>query len=186
MELTPITNRGKRPRPGPGPDDLSSAPPKKRVKVMSNSASTSKPTLKLKLTLELKPKPKPKPKSAASLLETEIPLEIMEKIFWLSGPNLNLPRASHHIGKLLSNPSTMKMTFIKAFEHIWYDFGLLKWTALRDGKPLPSTGKGIAWFALINPPKGERNIAPLPWPRYVVPDPKVQVHIPYRISFTTY
>ncbi|XXH02574.1 magnesium ion transporter [Hypoxylon texense] len=174
MELTPITNRGKRPRPRPGPDDLPSAPPKKRVKVTSNPVSTSKPTLKLKLTLETKPKPKRKPKSAASLLETEVPLEVMEKIFWLSGPNLNLPRASHHIGRLLSNPSTMKMTFIKAFEHTWYDPGLLEWDVHRDGKPLPSEGSGIPWFVLINPPKDGRDIAPMPWPRHVAPDPELQ------------
>ncbi|TQN73586.1 hypothetical protein CSHISOI_01883 [Colletotrichum shisoi] len=53
-----------------------------------------------------------------SLLERQIPLEIMEQIFVLS-ENLNLPRCSPLLGRLLSGRSTLVRLFIAAFQPTW-------------------------------------------------------------------
>lgn len=53
----------------------------------------------------------------ASYLEL-MPLEVLERIFWMSG-NANLPRAGHRIGRLLSGRSTLRETFINAFGDTW-------------------------------------------------------------------
>ncbi|KAJ2988097.1 hypothetical protein NUW58_g4153 [Xylaria curta] len=50
----------------------------------------------------------------ASNIEKSMPLEILERIFWLS-ENVNFPRAAPRLGRLLSGPSTLRETFLSAF-----------------------------------------------------------------------
>ncbi|KAI1813162.1 hypothetical protein GGS20DRAFT_554686 [Poronia punctata] len=97
MELTPIRVRGKR-----------------RVKGEPPVAHTSTRRRIPKQTR--KEKPTGIRFSRASLLE--MPLEILELIFWYS-ENVNLPRASHRLGWLLSGRSTLRKTFISAFAPTW-------------------------------------------------------------------
>ncbi|KAI1392431.1 uncharacterized protein F4822DRAFT_129360 [Hypoxylon trugodes] len=94
MELTPLKVRGK----GRRLDAPTAAPRRKRRKI--------KPKNLLESRME-----------KASWLE-KVPLEIMEQIFWLSG-NVNLPRSSPLIGKLLSGKSTLRETLISAFDPSW-------------------------------------------------------------------
>ncbi|KAI1504995.1 hypothetical protein F5X99DRAFT_405630 [Biscogniauxia marginata] len=108
MELTPIKVRGKRRRK----DELIAVPVLKRP-LLVRKKRPRKPRL---------------PK--ASFMEKEVPLEVLERIFWLS-ENVNLPRASPRFGRLLSSPSTLLETFINAFGPTWdVWFG-----CVRDARP---------------------------------------------------
>ncbi|KAI1642853.1 uncharacterized protein F4817DRAFT_351850 [Daldinia loculata] len=98
MELTPIKVRGKRRRG----IEAAVATPKKRSKVVGKS----------KLHKSRRSR-----ESKASYLE-KIPLEILERILWYS-ENVNLPRSSPLIGRLLSGRSTLRETFIVAFQPTW-------------------------------------------------------------------
>ncbi|KAI0805512.1 hypothetical protein GGR55DRAFT_655578 [Xylaria sp. FL0064] len=98
MELTPIRVRGKR-RAG---NQLLVAPPPKRVHNKDRSQK--------KQAWTRHPK--------ASYLEKSMPLEVLEQIFWLS-ENVNFPRASPRLGRLLSGPSTLRETFLCAFGPTW-------------------------------------------------------------------
>ncbi|KAI0447231.1 hypothetical protein F4803DRAFT_361915 [Xylaria telfairii] len=98
MELTPITVRGKRRAEG---EQLSLDRPKKAIK----QDRSQKKQVKIR-----------RPK--ASEIETSMPLEILERIFWLS-ENVNFPRASPRLGRLLSGPSTLRKTFLNAFGPTW-------------------------------------------------------------------
>ncbi|KAI1100878.1 hypothetical protein F4804DRAFT_317787 [Jackrogersella minutella] len=103
MELTPIKARGKRRR--------------------GNHNTTITPILNKKLKAKSKsnrrklPKDKPAPEEKKPDLE-HMPLEILEQIFFLS-ENVNLPRASHRIGKILSGYSTKREAFISGFKFYW-------------------------------------------------------------------
>ncbi|KAI1744572.1 hypothetical protein F4680DRAFT_405335 [Xylaria scruposa] len=98
MELTPIRVRGKRRAKGEQPVV---APPIKRPKTDRSQKKQAK---------DRRPK--------ASEIEKSMPLEILERIFWLS-ENVNLPRAGPRLGRLLSGRSTLRETFITAFEPTW-------------------------------------------------------------------
>jgi len=95
MQLTPIKVRGKR-----GKAPSSKAPTKQPVK---------KRTSRLSSRLSVKRK---------SLLERQLPLEIIERIFVLS-ENLNFPRCSPLVGRLLSGRSTLVNLLIAAFHPTW-------------------------------------------------------------------
>ncbi|KAI1804799.1 hypothetical protein F4811DRAFT_518494 [Daldinia bambusicola] len=98
MELTPIKVRGKRRRR----NEVAVVVPEKRPKV------------------SVKPKrqrSRRSRESKASYLE-KIPLEILERILWYS-ENVNLPRSSPLVGRLLSGHSTLRETFIAAFQPTW-------------------------------------------------------------------
>ncbi|KAI1212593.1 uncharacterized protein F4807DRAFT_457391 [Annulohypoxylon truncatum] len=99
MKLTPLKIPGKRCQK----DDNNpvAVTPRKRAKLKSKSKSH------LQKSAE----------ENASYLEL-MPLEIVERIFWLS-ENVNLPRASPRIGRLLSGSFTRQETFIIAFEPTW-------------------------------------------------------------------
>ncbi|TRX98418.1 hypothetical protein FHL15_000492 [Xylaria flabelliformis] len=99
MELTPIRVRGKR-RAG-GEQPVVARPLLKRLKKGQSQNKQAK---------DLRPK--------ASEIEKSIPLEILERIFWLS-ENVNLPRAGPRLGRLLSGLSTLRETFITAFAPTW-------------------------------------------------------------------
>ncbi|KAH9884866.1 hypothetical protein F4778DRAFT_522866 [Xylariomycetidae sp. FL2044] len=96
MELTPIAIPGKRRRKGAMPVISMPKRPKERSKT--------------------KPKRPRAPK--ASYMEKELPLEVLERIFWFS-ENVNFPRSSHRIGRLLSGGPTLRETFIHAFAPTW-------------------------------------------------------------------
>ncbi|KAI5867570.1 hypothetical protein GGS23DRAFT_548891 [Durotheca rogersii] len=104
MKLTPIKGPAKRRRPRSDDPVVVPAQSRKRLK----RKSESKP--------ESVPQPAPKPK--ASLLESLIPLEIMERIFWES-ENVNLARASPLLGRFLSGESTRRGIVIAAFGPTW-------------------------------------------------------------------
>ncbi|KAI0542760.1 hypothetical protein GGR58DRAFT_496870 [Xylaria digitata] len=98
MELTPIRVRGKRRAPR---EELIAALPPKRLR--------RNPSRKKQAEVR-------RPK--ASNIESSMPLEVLERIFWLS-ENINFPRASLRIGRLLSGPSTLRETFLTAFGPTW-------------------------------------------------------------------
>lgn len=108
MELTPIRVRGKRHRRRGDPP----LPPK--------PAPTSKKARRERRIqrIMLKKQLKVKPKSQASYLEKELPLEIIERIFWAS-ENVEFARSSLRIGRLLSGPATRRATFLHAFGPTW-------------------------------------------------------------------
>ncbi len=98
MELTPIRVRGKR---RTGGDQLLVAPPPKRFRkdqTQEKQAGVRRPK--------------------ASRIEKSLPLEVLERIFWLS-ENVNFPRASPRLGRLLSGPSTLRESFLSAFGPTW-------------------------------------------------------------------
>ncbi|OHX00595.1 hypothetical protein CSPAE12_00626 [Colletotrichum incanum] len=95
MQLTPIKVRGKR---GKAP---SSKVPIKQPAQKRTSRLSSRLTTKRK-----------------SLLERQLPLEIIERIFVLS-ENLNFPRCSPLVGRLLSGRSTLVNLLIAAFHPTW-------------------------------------------------------------------
>ncbi|KAI0521582.1 hypothetical protein F5B22DRAFT_543927 [Xylaria bambusicola] len=97
MELTPIKVRGKR----RAQDELAVAPPPKRPQ--------KDPSVK-KDAKARRPK--------FSNLEKSMPLEVLEHIFWLS-ENVNFPRASLRLGRLLSGAATLRGTFLSAFGPTW-------------------------------------------------------------------
>ncbi|KAI1662847.1 hypothetical protein F4813DRAFT_342136 [Daldinia decipiens] len=117
MELTPIKVRGKR-RLG---NEAVVAIPKMRSKAVDKS----------KLHKSQRSR-----ESKASYLE-KIPLEILERILWYS-ENVNLPRSSPLIGRLLSGRSTLRETFIVAFQPTWDAwFGCIGY---RHDSTLPAEG----------------------------------------------
>ncbi|KAI0975812.1 hypothetical protein F4678DRAFT_283458 [Xylaria arbuscula] len=97
MELTPIRVRGKR----RAKNQQFIAPPAKRFHKDPSQKKRAKAR---------------RPK--ASDIEKSMPLEILEHIFWLS-ENVNFPRASPRLGRLLSGPSTLRETFLSAFGPTW-------------------------------------------------------------------
>ncbi|KAI1427403.1 hypothetical protein F5Y12DRAFT_170213 [Xylaria sp. FL1777] len=97
MELRPIKVRGKRRTR----DQLLVAPPPKRL----HKNLSQKKQAKVR-----------RPK--ASNIERSMPLEVLEHVFWLS-ENVNFPRASPRLGRLLSGPSTLRETFVMAFGPTW-------------------------------------------------------------------
>ncbi|KAI0187992.1 hypothetical protein EV127DRAFT_498346 [Xylaria flabelliformis] len=99
MELTPIRVRGKR-RAG-GEQPVVARPLLKRLKKGQSQKKKAE---------DRRPK--------ASEIERSMPLEILERIFWLS-ENVNLPRAGPRLGRLLSGLSTLRETFITAFGPTW-------------------------------------------------------------------
>ncbi|KAI2639405.1 hypothetical protein GGS21DRAFT_429275 [Xylaria nigripes] len=98
MELTPMKVRGK--RRAQGEQILVKLEPKRRNKGLSRNQQ-SRPR---------------RPK--ASNIEKSLPLEVLEHILWLS-ENVNFPRASPRLGRLLSAPSTLRETFLAAFGPTW-------------------------------------------------------------------
>ncbi|KAJ8121494.1 hypothetical protein ONZ43_g2067 [Nemania bipapillata] len=103
MELTPIRVRGKRRHAGGE---------QRRVALRPKPPDRDLRRKKQKKRLGARPKPR------ASDLEKSLPLEVVERIFWLS-ENVNFPRASLRLGRLLSSPSTLRKTFLSAFEPTW-------------------------------------------------------------------
>ncbi|KAI1823675.1 hypothetical protein F4861DRAFT_531450 [Xylaria intraflava] len=98
MELTPIKVRGKkRARGDQIPVDPRPEPLNKRLG-QKRQARLRRPK--------------------ASIIEKFMPLEILERIFWLS-ENVNFPRASPRLGRMLSGSSTLRETFISAFGPTW-------------------------------------------------------------------
>ncbi|KAI2615360.1 hypothetical protein GGR54DRAFT_642383 [Hypoxylon sp. NC1633] len=95
MKLTPISVPGKRRHAG---DVLVDAQPKR---ARHTPKLTSQPSREAR----------------ASYLE-KLPLEVLENIFWMSG-NINLPRASPRVGRMLSGRPTLRETFITAFVPTW-------------------------------------------------------------------
>ncbi|CAJ2504230.1 Uu.00g116240.m01.CDS01 [Anthostomella pinea] len=96
MYLTPIRVRGKRRRPG----EPSAIHLPKRPKTKTQKKHRKPRAMR------------------ASYFEREVPLEVLERIFWFS-ENVNLPRCSPRFGRLLSGPSTLRETFIAAFGPTW-------------------------------------------------------------------
>ncbi|TGJ84903.1 hypothetical protein E0Z10_g3879 [Xylaria hypoxylon] len=98
MELTPIRVRGKR---RTREEELLVTPARKRFhKDPSRKKQAGVRRLK------------------ASNVERSMPLEVLERIFWLS-ENVNFPRASPRLGRLLSGSSTLRETFLSAFGPTW-------------------------------------------------------------------
>ncbi|WYZ39293.1 hypothetical protein EsH8_III_001207 [Colletotrichum jinshuiense] len=95
MQLTPIRVRGK------------------RGKAASSRSPTKQPAQKRTSRLAERLSYKRK-----SLLERQLPLEIIERIFVLS-ENLNFPRCSPLVGRLLSGRSTLVNLVIAAFHPTW-------------------------------------------------------------------
>ncbi|KAI2634807.1 hypothetical protein GGS26DRAFT_551396 [Hypomontagnella submonticulosa] len=94
MELTPINVRGKRRR---GDAPVVALPPKPKNKSRTSRVKSRE--------------------GKASGLEN-MPLEILERIFWMS-ENVNLPLSNPLIGWLLSGESTLCATLLRAFEATW-------------------------------------------------------------------
>lgn len=92
MELTPIRVRGKKNRVPLPPKRLN------RDRGQRKQARVRRPR--------------------ASNIERSMPLEVLERIFWFS-ENVNLPRASPRLGRLLSGASTLRETFLAAFGPTW-------------------------------------------------------------------
>ncbi|KAK9414263.1 hypothetical protein SUNI508_02362 [Seiridium unicorne] len=101
MELTPIRIPGKRRRKGEPPIVFDTIPRKEKGK------GKSKRTKRQKVV-----------KPRASYLERQLPLEIMERIFWMS-ENVNFAKSGPRVGHLLSGESTRRATFMQAFGHTW-------------------------------------------------------------------
>ncbi|KAI1111853.1 hypothetical protein F5Y14DRAFT_288181 [Nemania sp. NC0429] len=78
----------------------------------------------------------------ASNIEKSMPLEVLERIFWFS-ENVNLPRASPRLGRLLSGASTLRETFLAAFGPTWdVWFGCIDW----QGPPgVPKIHSYVGW-----------------------------------------
>jgi len=99
MELTPIHVRGKRRAPGEAKRPTG-RPLKRKEKEHGGNQHCAK---KRKRQLSM---------------EEKLPLEILERIFLLSG-NLSLPRCSGRIGYLLSNRNVLMELIITAFGPTW-------------------------------------------------------------------
>jgi hypothetical protein len=100
MKLTPIRVPGKRRPKGEPPLVFDVAPRKKRLRRATSKAKV----------VTLKPK--------VSYLERDFPLEIVERIFWMS-ENVNFARSGLRLGYLLSGISTRRETFLRAFAPTW-------------------------------------------------------------------
>lgn len=98
MELTPIRIPGKRRRKGEPAVALVLRKRTKGDKTEKRSKKISKPR--------------------ASYLEKKLPLEIVERIFWMS-ENVNFLRSGLRIGQLLSGEPTRRETFLQAFGPTW-------------------------------------------------------------------
>ncbi|KAI1335357.1 hypothetical protein F5Y15DRAFT_252773 [Xylariaceae sp. FL0016] len=96
MKLTPIRIRGKRRRKG------EPAVPKPRKSSRS----------------EVLGRPQKSRRTKASFIERKVPLEVLERIFWFS-ENVRFPQSSLRLGRLLSEPHTLRQTFIQAFGPTW-------------------------------------------------------------------
>jgi hypothetical protein len=119
MKLTPIKVRGKR----------TTNAPKKRKMADLTIADAVEPPRKFS-----------KRRAKKSLLEREIPLEIMERFFILS-ENTNFPLCSPLLGRLLSGRHTLVATVIAAFGPTWeigFGFKYIEdcWSFL--GQPTPT------------------------------------------------
>lgn len=104
MELTPIRIPGKRRQKGASPIVFAARKDKRREE---NGTHKKK---RQKTTKARKPK--------ASYLERQLPLEIVERIFWAS-ENVNFARSGPRVGQLLSGASTRRETFLRAFAPTW-------------------------------------------------------------------
>lgn len=102
MELTPIRIPGKRRQKG--------APPLVFVTRKKDDDGTRKKKRQKTTAKARKPK--------ASYLERQLPLEIVERIFWAS-ENVNFARSGPRVGQLLSGASTRRETFLRAFAPTW-------------------------------------------------------------------
>ncbi|KAI0203298.1 hypothetical protein F4808DRAFT_39673 [Astrocystis sublimbata] len=103
MDLTPIKVRGKRRAVG---DQVAfAAPPKRPPKKARNHENAAKHRLS-------------KASKKISKMESTLPLEILESILWLS-EEVNFPRASPRLGRILSGRSTLMRTFLLAFGPTW-------------------------------------------------------------------
>jgi hypothetical protein len=98
MELTPIRIPGKRRRKG------------EPAVALTLRKKTSNKTGKKRKRNNFKPRD--------SYLEKQLPLEIMERIFWMS-ENVNFLRSGMRIGQLLSGEPTRRETFLQAFGPTW-------------------------------------------------------------------
>ncbi|KAI0124740.1 hypothetical protein BJ170DRAFT_474203 [Xylariales sp. AK1849] len=98
MELTPIKIPGKRRRKGEIPVSLDKVQPKKLKTKSKREKKVSAPK--------------------ASYLEKELPLEVVERIFWMS-ENVGFPRSGPRVGQLLSGEPTRRETFLQAFGPTW-------------------------------------------------------------------
>lgn len=98
MELTPIKVRGKR---RAREEQRIVPPPPKRL----NKDRDQRRPARVR-------------RPRASNIEKSMPLEVLERIFWFS-ENVNLPRASPRLGRLLSGASTLRETFLAAFGPTW-------------------------------------------------------------------
>lgn len=95
MALTPVKIRGKRNRKG------EPAHEPRKVQKVGKRDNQNRPR-----------------RSKFSAIEMSLPLEVLERIFWFS-ENVNFPRASHLIGRLLSGVPTLHKTIIAAFGPTW-------------------------------------------------------------------
>lgn len=119
MKLTPLKVRGKR----------TTGAPKKRKLCELRPEEVTKPPRKFR-----------KRPAKKSLLEREIPLEIMERFLILS-ENMNFPMCSPLLGRLLSGRHTLVAVVLAAFGPTWeVAFGarLIEdcWSFRGQGSPL--------------------------------------------------
>ncbi|KAI0384452.1 hypothetical protein F5Y04DRAFT_229920 [Hypomontagnella monticulosa] len=139
MELTPINVRGKRRR---GDDSVVVLPPKSRKRARKTKVKSRE--------------------EKASILE-KMPLEILEKIFWLSG-NLNLPLSSPLIGRVLSGESTLCATLLRAFEPTWsYWFNIV----MERGRNRCRHGDGLMQSRLLEFPWASVDIILKTWDIFI-------------------
>ena len=105
MNLTPIRVRGK--------PNSAAATKRKAVSRASDSAAPGNDA-----TEPSSKRPRMKKAVKTSLVERELPLEILERIFIFS-ENLNLARASPLLGRMLSGRPTLVALVIQAFGPTW-------------------------------------------------------------------
>lgn len=147
MELNPINVRGKRKRAGHAKQPRASVRPRKRLAkgLSSNAPSQQQPRGGTRSRAQAR---------KISLIEEKVPFEILLRIF-LYSENVNFARASHRIGKFLSDLQTRREVFIHAFAPQW----LADRTAARDeevrcmGNPELQVGVSISCYppALLHP-----------------------------------
>lgn len=121
MELTPIRIPGKRRRKGAPPIVFDVAGASRRHRHHGKDHSTTRSRSSQTNTSKDKRQKKRQrvaKKPRASYLERELPLEIVERIFWMS-ENVNFARSGPRVGQLLSSPSTRRETFLRAFGPTW-------------------------------------------------------------------
>ncbi|ETS78485.1 hypothetical protein PFICI_10547 [Pestalotiopsis fici W106-1] len=135
MELTPIRIPGKRRRKGAPPIvfDVGSAASRRHRKDSGSNSSKRRGRSRESTSSDMKKKKRQKvaKRPKASYLERELPLEIVERIFWMS-ENINFARSGPRVGQLLSSPSTRRETFLQAFGPTWdVWFGVVRTNHLR-------------------------------------------------------